>query len=59
VQESEPKDVNRQIDLAYRLALGRLPDSKERVLAQEFVERRGLAGFTHVLLNLNEFVYQR
>ncbi|HYP12838.1 MAG TPA: DUF1553 domain-containing protein, partial [Bryobacteraceae bacterium] len=59
VQEAEPNDTGRQIDLAYRLALGRSPDQKERSLAQEFVSSRGLAGFTHVLLNLNEFVYQR
>jgi hypothetical protein len=59
VQEAEPKDAVRQIDLAYRLALGRPPDAKERSLAEKFVAQRGLAGFTHVLLNLNEFVYQR
>jgi hypothetical protein len=59
VEEAEPKDITRQIDLAYRLAVGRSPDQKEQALAKEFVDKRGLAGFTHVLLNLNEFVYQR
>ena len=59
VEEAEPGDAARQIDLAYRLAVGRSPDAKELELAREFIAARGLAGLTHVLLNLNEFVYQR
>ena len=58
-QEAEPDDVGRQIELAYRLALGRAPDAHERELAHEYLQTHNLAGFTHVLLNLNEFVYLR
>jgi hypothetical protein len=57
--EAEPADVNRQIELAYLLALGRVPDARERELAREYLQARSLAGFAHVLLNLNEFVYLR
>jgi hypothetical protein len=59
VNEAEPKQVNSQIELAYRLALGRIPDTHERELAREYLQTHSLAGFTHVLLNLNEFVYLR
>jgi hypothetical protein len=59
VREARPDDVGRQIELAYLLAVGRVPDAQEQELAREYVQARGLAGFTHVLLNLNEFVYLR
>jgi hypothetical protein len=59
VQEAEPADAGRQIDLAYRLALSRPPDEEERKLAQNYVQSQGFPGFTHVLLNLNEFAYLR
>jgi hypothetical protein len=59
VREARSDDVGRQIELAYLLAVGRVPDAREQELAREYVQARGLAGFTHVLLNLNEFVYLR
>jgi hypothetical protein len=59
VAESEPQDTRRQIELAYRLALGRAPNEEERKLAVEYMSKHGLNGFAHVLLNLNEFVYLR
>jgi hypothetical protein len=59
ISEAEPKDVSRQIELAYLLALGRSPDPRERELAREYLQARSLAGFAHVLLNLTEFVYLR
>ena len=59
VIEAEPGDVGRQIELAYLLALGRNPETHERDLAREYLKTHNLAGFTHVLLNLNEFVYLR
>ncbi|MDZ4799842.1 MAG: PSD1 and planctomycete cytochrome C domain-containing protein [Bryobacteraceae bacterium] len=59
VLEAEPTSVDRQIAHAYRLALGRNPDARESELAREHVRERGLKGFAHVLLNLNEFAYLR
>lgn len=59
VQEAEPGNTARQIDAAYRIALGRSPDARERDLADQYVRARDLTGLAHVLLNLNEFVYLR
>ena len=55
-------DRERQMTVAFELALGRPPDDKERRLVrQAFVERSAeevpLTHFCHALLNLNEFVY--
>jgi hypothetical protein len=52
-------DAEKQVDLAYRLALGRSPDAKEREIGLDYLRNRDLAGFVHVLLNLNEFLYLR
>jgi hypothetical protein len=54
-QESDPR---RQIDLTYDIALSRLPKPEERVLALRFLKQHSLQEFTHVLLNLNEFIYR-
>jgi hypothetical protein len=59
VQETAPGDSTRQIDLAYRIALSRPPRPEEAALAVDFLRKRTLADFTHVLLNLNEFLYVR
>jgi hypothetical protein len=37
----------------------RAPRPDEQSLAQDFLKSHGLADFTNVLLNLNEFVYMR
>ena len=44
---------------AYRIALSRSPDARERTLAREYLDRHSLDGLAHVLLNTNEFVYLR
>ncbi|HKA02380.1 MAG TPA: PSD1 and planctomycete cytochrome C domain-containing protein [Candidatus Solibacter sp.] len=59
VKEAAPEDSARQIDLAYRIALSRPPREDEAALAAEFLRKRTLADFAHVLLNLNEFLYVR
>jgi hypothetical protein len=48
-----------QIDAAYRIALTRPPSQTELALAQELMKSQSLMDLTHVLLNLNEFVYIR
>ena len=50
---------DQQVRLAYELALSRPPTEQERTLALVFLETQKLEAFTHVLLNLNEFVYIR
>lgn len=59
LEEAAPRDVTRQVDLAYQIALNRAPGAEERRLASEFLQSHKLADFTHVLLNLNEFIYMR
>ncbi len=48
-----------QVDLAYRIALARPPAPAELDVALDLVRAQSLAAFTHVLLNLDEFVYMR
>jgi hypothetical protein len=52
-------DPVKQIDLAYRIALTRPPSETEAALALHAVRTRSLVDLTHVLFNLNEFVYLR
>jgi hypothetical protein len=59
IKSEEPVDVAKQIDLGYRLALGRSATDLERSLALEKVKAGSLVDFTHVLLNLSEFLYMR
>lgn len=51
------EDTARQIDLAYRLALGREPDDAETRLCAKLVKEQDLATFCRVLLNTNEFLF--
>ena len=59
VEEAAAGDAAKRIDLAYRIALSRPPRADEAKLAADFLKKRSLADFTHVLLNLNEFLYVR
>jgi hypothetical protein len=54
-----PDDVEAQISRAYRIALSRPPTKEEAAIALELVESRSLIDLTHVMLNLNEFLYLR
>lgn len=59
VASEAPGDLSRQIDLAYQYALARPVTALERSLALETAQKQSLADVTHVLLNLNEFLYMR
>ena len=48
-----------QVDLAYRIALARPPANAELDVALGLIQTQSLAAFTHVLLNLDEFIYMR
>ena len=52
-------DPASQIDLAYRIALTRPPSETELAVALDAVKNHSLVDLTHVLMNLNEFVYIR
>jgi hypothetical protein len=52
-------DPAKQIDLGYQYALGRPATDLEKSLALEKVKAGSLVDFTHVLLNLSEFLYMR
>ena len=59
VKREAGNDPARQIDLAYRIALTRPPAQTELTIALDSVRTGSLVDFTHVLLNVNEFVYAR
>ena len=46
-----------QVDRAFGLAFGRVPEAGERKAAIGLVERHGLAVFCRALINSNEFIY--
>jgi len=55
----EPGTVPDPVDRAYRIAVGRPPTKEESVVARDLVEKGSLVDLTHVILNLNEFLYLR
>ncbi len=55
--EQEAKDNNTRIDLAYLLATGRHPATKEKAIAQQFLASGSLREFALAILNLNSFLY--
>jgi hypothetical protein len=59
VKREAGDDPARQIDLAYRIALTRPPTQTELAIAQDAIRAGSLVDFTHVLFNVNEFVYAR
>ena len=59
LNEAAPDDLDRQVDLAYRIALTRTPRPEEAEVARELVTDQSLVALTHILFNLNEFRYMR
>ncbi|MBW3598007.1 MAG: PSD1 and planctomycete cytochrome C domain-containing protein [Planctomycetes bacterium] len=55
--DAHPHDVPAQVNMAYRLALGREPLPEEVDRAELFIGRRQLIQFCRVLFNTNEFLY--
>ena len=52
-------DVQAQVQRGFLVALSRLPDGAELQMSVDYVQREGLAGFCHILFNLNEFLYSQ
>ena len=44
---------------AYRIALARPATEQELAIATDLIRRQSLVSFTHVLVNLDEFLYLR
>ena len=59
VKKEAGDDPVREIDLAYRIALTRPPSPTELAVALDAIKQQSLVDLTHVLLNVNEFVYIR
>ena len=59
VKKEAGADPAKQIELAYRIALARPPKPQELALALDAANKQSLVDVTHVLFNLNEFVYIR
>ena len=57
LEEALPNNRQAQINLAYERTLARKPTLQEQQLAKDFLTTQPLEAFTHVLLNLNEFLY--
>jgi cytochrome c553 len=55
----EASDPYTQINLAYRLALARPATETEVSVGLDLIEKHSLESFTHVVLNLDEFMYMR
>ena len=48
-----------QVNAAYQIALARPAAPSEIQIGTELIKSRGLEAFTHVVLNLDEFMYMR
>ncbi len=59
IEREAPGDLDAQIDLAYLIALTRKPTDMEREVARSLAMEQSLVDFTHVMMNLNEFLYLR
>ena len=56
LQKANPK-LSKQLELAYQLALGRLPTATEIKMLLPYAQQHGLANTCRVILNSNEFVF--
>ncbi len=59
LEREAPGDMDAQIERAYLIALTRKPTAAEREVARGLVAGQSLVDFTHVMMNLNEFLYLR
>jgi hypothetical protein len=54
---NEAETDEKRINLAYRLALGRLPSDRERGRANAFLKDSPLSELCRALFNANEFIF--
>jgi hypothetical protein len=55
----QASDPQAQVELAYRMALARPATETEIAIGIDLIRKQSLASFTHVVLNLDEFLYMR
>ena len=53
----EAETIEAQVERAYQLALGRMPNDSEREHLKEFAREHGMANACRLILNLNEFAF--
>ena len=52
-------DPAAQVEAAYRIALARPATAAETAIGVDLITRDSLEAFTHVVMNLDEFMYMR
>ncbi|HXI32436.1 MAG TPA: DUF1553 domain-containing protein, partial [Vicinamibacterales bacterium] len=57
--KAQTSDPAAQVDLAYRIALARNATPAEIAIGTDLIGRQSLESLTHVVLNLDEFMYVR
>jgi hypothetical protein len=55
----QTSDPHSQVELAYRIALARPATGAEIAIGIDLIRKQSLVSFTHVVLNLDEFLYMR
>jgi uncharacterized protein DUF1553/uncharacterized protein DUF1549/cytochrome c len=55
----QTSDPDSQVQLTYRIALARPASEAEIAIGTDLIRKQSLASFTHVVLNLDEFLYMR
>ena len=55
----QASDPRAQVELAYRMALARPATETEIAIGMDLIRKQSLASFSHVVLNLDEFLYMR
>ncbi|MDP4940372.1 MAG: DUF1553 domain-containing protein, partial [Verrucomicrobiales bacterium] len=57
LRREAPASPEEKVDLACRLAIGRLPTPEERAVLVGHLKKHGEESFARVVMNLNAFVY--
>ncbi len=57
LRREAPESPEKKIDLASRLAFGRLPTAEERPVLLDHLKNHGEESFARIVMNLNAFVY--
>ena len=56
INKAAGEDISNQVNLAWKLTMGRNPSQSELELSTAFVKEYGLTAFSRGLFNFNEFV---
>jgi hypothetical protein len=56
-REAGAQNIPAQVQRAFELAYGRVPDPVERAAAEVLIEQHGLRAFCRAVLNSSELIY--